>query len=183
MNHSQLKLTIMKKLLLTLIVTTAIALGSFAQTTTAPTTTSHGGFSIGVDAGLPTGDISVGYSGAIGGSIKYDAPTSPITCFTISAGYEALLVKSAFKDLGVEASDNFVPLKAGLKVYVSPNFFLEAQAGVAIYTGAGGTTFFAYSPGIGYSFDGGFELGARYEAWSKDGTIGQAAVRLAFRFK
>ncbi len=168
----------MKKILLTLIVS-AIALGSSAQSTTA--TISHGGLSIGADAGLPLGGLSNVYSAALGGSLKYDAPISSTINITISMGYQAWLVKSALQLPGFK-SDNFIPLKAGLKVYVSPGFFLEGQAGVAIHTRAGGDILFAYSPGIGYSFKNGFEIGARYEGFTKDVTFSQVAARIAFRF-
>jgi hypothetical protein len=174
----------MKKLLITLLMTGVIAGSCYAQSMTPDTPHNKGShWSIGVDAGLPTGDISIGYNAAIGGSIKFETPTSPVTFLTLSAGFEALMVKSAFKNEGFEASDNFIPLKAGLKIYLGDGFYAEGQAGVAFYTGSGGDTFFAYAPGIGYDFKNGLEIGARYEGWVKDGTIGQAALRVAFRFR
>jgi len=176
----------MKKLLLTLAAAFGIALSGLAQTT-APTTTASpasGGskFSIGVEGGLPVGDVSDGYSTVIGGSIKYEAPTSSRTYFTLSAGYNAFLLKSEFKGIGIPSSSGFVPVKAGLKYYSEGNFFIEGQLGIVFSTESGGGHAFIYSPGIGYSFNGGFEAGVRYEAWVNDGTVGQMSLRLAYRF-
>jgi len=173
----------MKKILLALTVLAGTTLAGFAQQTAASSKANEGGkFSIGIDAALPTGDAGDFYSAGFGGSIKYEVPTAKNTFFTISGGYESFLYKSIYKVPGYSSSDSFVPLKAGIKYYSDGGFFLEAQAGISIYTGNNSFTSFAYSPGIGYSFNGGLEVGARYEAWVKDGTFGQAAVRLAFRF-
>ena len=63
-------------------------------------------------------------------------------------------------------------------------FFLEGQLGVVFSTESGGGSAFAYAPGIGYTFDGGFEAGVRYEGWPKDGfTTSQIGFRLAYRFQ
>lgn len=171
----------MKKVALTLaILAGAIFAGHAQQTTTS--STSGGKFSIGIDAALPTGDASQFYSAGFGGSIKYEVPTAKNTFFTISAGYESFLYKSEFKMPGHKSADGFIPVKAGIKYYTDGGLFLEAQAGISIYPGTDSFTSFAYSPGVGYSFNGGLEAGIRYEAWVKDGTLGQAAFRLAFKF-
>lgn len=173
----------MKKSVLTFAMAVSISVSSFAQTAQSVSPSNGGGkFSIGVDAGLPTGDAHQLFSSVVGGSIKYELPTAKNTFLTLSGGYQAYLIKSEFKSPGEKSSFGFVPLKAGIKYYSSDGFFLEAQAGISISTESGGSTAFAYSPGIGYTFKGGFELGARYEAWTKDGTVGQATLRLAFRF-
>jgi hypothetical protein len=175
-------LIIMKKLFLTLALLGGVIFSCLAQTTTT-STKQESKFSIGVDAGLPTGTAADVYNFAIGGSLKYDVAAATDLFVTFSAGYEAFLVKSSLTSLGAKSSSGFIPLKAGLKYYFSEGFFGEAQVGAAISTESGGGTAFAYAPGIGYSFDGGFEVGARYEGWSKNGTIGQAALRVAFSFK
>ena len=176
----------MKKLLLTLTAACGIALSSLAQTAApvaAASPTSGGSkFSIGAEGGLPVGAASDGYSTVIGGSIKYEAPTSSRTYFTLSAGYNAFLLKSEFKGIGIPSSSGFVPVKAGLKYYSEGNFFIEGQLGIVFSTESGGGHAFIYSPGVGYSFNGGFEAGVRYEAWVNDGTVGQMSLRLAYRF-
>ncbi|MDB5276908.1 MAG: hypothetical protein JWR61_1863 [Ferruginibacter sp.] len=146
----------MKKLLLALLVLAVTTFSSVAQTTKS---SAHGKFNIGADIAVPTGIASMVYNAAIGGSVKYEVPAATDLYFTLSAGYEAFLVKSEFKFPGSKSSEGYVPLKAGLKYYFKNGFFGEAQAGASIYTGSDGFTSFVYSPGIGYSFVGGFEAG------------------------
>jgi hypothetical protein len=171
----------MKKFLLVFTLLGGAVLSSFAQM-------SSGGsakISIGIDGAIPNGNAATVYDAGIGVSLKYEAPIATNLYATVSAGYEAFLVKSEFKSLGLNSSYGFVPLKAGLKYYVMEDgngFVAEGQLGASISTESGGGTAFAYAPGIGYTVNGGFEVGARYEAWSKDGTFGQFALRLAYRF-
>jgi hypothetical protein len=166
----------MKRILLTLVVLGGVVFSSFAQSK------SDGGgkFSIGVEAGLPVGDYSNVYSFGIGGSLKYAQPIATDVAFTISAGYTSFMGKTVggFK----YGSAGFVPVKAGIKYNFVPSFYGEAQVGAAFGTQSGGGTAFAYSPGIGYNFGGGVDLGVRYEGWSHNGTFNQIAARLAYSF-
>lgn len=166
----------MKKLFL-LALFAVTALSGFAQSSTG-----SGKFSIGAEGTLPTGDAADLFSYGIGGSLKYDHPLSKNVFVTLSAGYESLQVKSGFKRSGIKSSFGFIPVKAGIKGYVTDGFFLEGQAGTVFSTEEGGNNLFVYSPGLGYSFKGGLEVGVRYEAWSNGGTMGQAGMRLAYRF-
>ena len=174
----------MKKLLLTLTLAGAIASGSFAQSAANASSPERGGgkFSIGAETGLPVGQASDGYSVVLGGSLKYELPVSGRAFFTLSAGYNAFLLKDEFKGYDIPSTAGFIPLKAGIKYYSDGGFFLEAQAGIVWSTESGGGHAFAWSPGIGYTFKNGMEIGARYEGWTNDGTVGQMGLRLAYRF-
>jgi hypothetical protein len=166
----------MKKILLALLILGGTAFATFAQSK------DGGKFSIGFEAGLPVGDAHNVYSSVFGGSLKYELPIAESTFFTLSAGYNSFQVKSELKDLGFEKSDGAIPLKAGIKYYFDRGFFAEGQLGASFSTQSGGGTAFVYAPGIGYTFDGGFEAGVRYEGWSHNGTISQVGLRLAYRF-
>jgi hypothetical protein len=171
----------MRKTLLLAALLVGVALTSFAQTSKS---SDQGKFSIGFEAGLPIGDASDFYSAVLGGSFKYEYPVATSTFLTGSVGYNAFLVKSEFKDEGEKSSFGFIPVKVGLKYYIQNGFFAEGQIGVTFSTESGGGSAFAYAPGIGYSFDGGFEAGVRYEGWPKDGfTTSQIGLRLAYRFQ
>jgi len=167
----------MKKVLLALAIIAGTAFTTFAQTKSGDS----GKFSIGLEGGLPLGNTKDFYNYVIGGSLKYELPIAPSTWFTISAGYNSFHPKKVWKDLGGE-SVGFVPVKVGVKYYIENGFFAEGQLGAAFGTKSGYGTAFAYSPGIGYTFDGGFEAGVRYEGWSKNGTTSQIGLRLAYRF-
>jgi hypothetical protein len=172
----------MKKALLLLTVLCGLSISSFAQS-------SQGGkWNIGIDAGIPLGDMNNISNFAIGASVKYEHPIATSTFVTLSAGYQRFLytsdIKDALKAFGIDKSgEGLIPVKAGLKHYFSPGFFGEAQAGAAFSTESGGGTSFVYAPGIGYTFTSGFEAGIRYEGYSQDGgNQGQAALRLSYRF-
>jgi len=166
----------MKKFLLAVALIAGVSVGSFAQSKS----DDGGKFSIGVEAGLPVGSSSDFYSFGIGGSLKYAQPIADATAFTISAGYTSFMGKTI---LGVKVpAAGFVPVKAGIKYNFAEAFYGEAQVGAAFSTQSGGGTAFAYSPGIGYNFGGGVDLGVRYEGWSHDGTFSQVAARLAYSF-
>lgn len=167
----------MKKVLLLLTVLSGLSIGAFAQSSS-----SNGGkFSIGFEGGLPVGNANDAYNAVVGASLKYDHNIAAGTYLTGSVGYSAYLVKSEFKGI---AGSTFgaIPLKAGLKYYFGSGFYGEGQLGAAFITESGGGTAFVYSPGVGYDFGSGVDLGLRYEAWSKTNTIGQVAVRLGFSF-
>jgi len=170
----------MKKYFLTFGLLGIATISCFAQTTS--TADRQSKFSIGVDVGRPMGSASDVYNFGIGGSLKYDALLSNDLFATLSAGYESLLVKNSLQTSVGKVNSGFIPLKAGLKYYFSEGFFGEGQLGAALPTSSGGSASFLYSPGVGYTFDGGLETGLRYEAWSKNGTIGQIALREAYGF-
>jgi len=174
----------MKTQLLTLLLAAGIAISSSAQSKSDSLSTAnrHTRLSIGVDAGIPVGDVSEVYNFVLGGSARVEVPTIQDTYLTVTAGYSAFFIKSFLKDAGAPSTSGFVPLKAGLKIYTSSNFFVEGQAGIVWSTEDGGGHAFAWSPGLGYSFDKGFELSARYEGWSNGGTVGQISARIAYRF-
>lgn len=168
----------MKKFLILLSLLGFLAFKSAAQTNDGPK------FNIALEGGLPLGTSKQLFSSIIGASLKYEYPLADNVFVTASAGYSGWLIKHEYSDFdGAKSVYSFVPLKAGIKGYLQEGFFLEGQVGASIYAGSNGkSTSFIYSPGIGYTFDGGFEAGVRYEAWVKDGTASQVALRLGFRF-
>ena len=107
-------------------------------------------------------------------------PIASSTMFTLSAGYSSFHPKKEFKD--IYGSLGWIPVKAGIKYYFSDGFYGEGQVGAAFSTHKDGGTAFAYAPGIGYTLEGGFDIGVRYEGWSKDGTVSQIALRVAYGF-
>ncbi len=165
----------MKKILLALFVLGVTACSSFAQTTKSSSDASK--FSIGLDAGLPVGDASNYSSFAIGGSLKYDFSVATGAYLNLSAGYETFTGKNGSGSL------NAIPVKAGVKFYFTgQGFYGEGQIGAAFLTASGAGNAFIYAPGLGYTLDSGVDIGLRYEAWSKTGTVSQIALRLAYGF-
>ena len=171
----------MKKILFSLAILGLTVISALAQTT--PTS---GKFSAGFEAGVLFGSITDISSTALGGSLKYDYPIAAGVFITASAGYTNFIYKSDYRDILVafgttSSGEGFVPVKLGLKYYVSGGFYGEAQGGVVFSTESGGGRAIAYAPGIGYTWEDHVEAGVRYEAWSNSGTISQVALRLAYR--
>lgn len=184
-----------------------LSLLAFGPEVTCLAQNSHpeGKFSMGIDYGIPMTDYDSYYKNdlfkyGIGGSLNFDIPTSASNFYvTLSGGIcsfqandkTAALIKALYLDRGA-TSEEFVPLKAGIKYYFSKGFFGEIQAGIVIHPGptvefiSNSDRSVAYSPGIGYCFNNGIEIGARYEVWKMGGTLGnmsQLGIRVAYAFK
>jgi len=173
----------MRKLLLVAVLIVSAASASFAQTSKS---SSSGKFSIGVDPGIPVGSVSDASSFAIGGDIKYSLPAATNFDVSLSAGYSVFIGKTIdFGGQSVKLSNlKAIPVKLGGRYNFNgaTGFFGEFGVGAAFIQDGGGTAF-VYAPGIGYAADGGFEIGARYEGWSKNGSIGQIGFRVAYSFQ
>jgi len=183
------------------------AFGAKAQTTTPTTTTTstttNNGirYSIGVDAGIPLGNFKDNYKWNLGGSVQADIPVISNQLFvTVNAGYNNVFGK---KDIGgvagLDQTDfHLIPVKAGLKYFVVPNFYVQGEAGAAFLlnkkdVGVNKSTAFVYAPQVGVQFpvsaNGNFiDAGIRYEATTKYATgIDQSKVsflglRVAYGF-
>jgi hypothetical protein len=170
----------MKKLLLLTAVAGLFAFSSVNAQTKTPR------LSIGAEFGFPMGDFGDTFNFGYGGSLQYQHPVAPSLLLTGSAGYTEFTTK---KVAGVSYSSGSIPVKAGGRYYFGENFFASAELGAAFSTesGAGNSTAFVYSPGIGIDYPvsdkGSVELGARYEAWSANSTTsGFIGLRLAYNF-
>ena len=183
------------------------AFGAKAQTTTPTTTTTstttNNGirYSIGVDAGIPLGNFKDSYKWNLGGSVQADIPVISNQLFvTVNAGYNNIFGK---KDIGgIAGADvpNFqlIPVKAGLKYFVIPNFYVQGEAGAAFLlnkkdVGVDKSTAFVYAPQVGVQFpisaNGNFiDAGIRYEATTKyasginDSKVSFLGIRVAYGF-
>jgi len=192
----------------------AFAFSAKAQTTTtttSTTTTTPTGvrYSIGVDGGLPIGNFKNGYNWSIGGSVQADIPVVSNQLFvTVNAGYDNFFGK---KDVtttiispegSVTATANVpniqtLPVKAGLKFFPVPNFYIQGDAGVAFALNKSTVGFdksaaFVWAPQIGYQFQLGggnyIDAGVRYESTSNfvtdenDSKVKFVGLRVAYGF-
>jgi hypothetical protein len=160
----------MKKILLALIVLGSVITRCFAQQT------GIGKFDLGVYGGLPLSNMRQIFDAGVGGSLKYEYRLGSLPFqkkpdflnnlyITLECGYEVFNVKPELQNAYVPSTYGYVPLKAGLKYYAFKGLYAEWQMGRITYTQHGGGHSFEYSPGIGYSFKKGFEVGVRYEKW------------------
>ena len=167
-------------------------------TTTTTTTASGVRYSIGVDAGIPTGKLSDSYNWNIGGSIQADIPVANNLFVTVNAGYNSIMGKKNIDGTGIDATNiQLLPVKAGLKYFVVSNFYVQGEAGAAFLLnksdlGDNKTAAFVYAPQIGYQFQLGgksyIDAGVRYEASTKfdsqfdDSKVNFFGLRVAYGF-
>ena len=179
----------------------AITLSASAQTTKpgAGSTTSNGvRFSVGVDAGIPTGNLSNSYNWNLGGSIQADIPVASQLFVTVNAGYDNIYGKKNLDGTGVDATNiQLLPVKAGLKFFPVSNFYIQGEAGAGFALNKADVGFtnaaaFIYAPQIGYQFALGgksyIDAGVRYEATTKfnsnidDSKVNFVGLRVAYAF-
>jgi hypothetical protein len=178
------------------------ALGAKAQTTsttTSKSTTSNGVIlSVGVDAGIPTGNLNNGYNWNIGGSVQADIPVVNQLFVTVNAGYNSIQGKSNAFGTGLTATNiQLLPVKAGLKFFPVNNFYVQGEAGAAFALNKSSVGFnnaaaFIYAPQVGYQFPLGgksfLDAGVRYEGSSKftsgndNSQVNFVALRVAYAF-
>jgi hypothetical protein len=182
-----------------------LTLGAKAQTSTTTTTstktsTSSNGviLSVGVDAGIPTGKLSDAYKWNIGGSVQADLPVAQNLFVTVNAGYNSIQGKKNIGGLGYDVTNiQLLPVKAGLKYFLVPNFYIQGEAGAAFAlnkkdVGFDKSAAFIYAPQIGYQFPLGgksfIDAGVRYEASTKfnsnisDSKVNFFGLRVAYAF-
>lgn len=143
-------------------------------------------FGIGLDGAIPLGALKEApssYKIGGGGNLRFTQGLAQGFDLTLTAGGMAFVPE----DLNNKTIDSkvsvFIPIKLGGRVMLGDNFYLMAEAGVAItkvyqaktltITGTTGTveegfvngSTFVYAPSMGVRF-GGFDLGLRYEGIS-----------------
>jgi len=178
------------------------SLGAKAQTaaSAAKSSTSSNGvkFSIGVDAGIPSGNLSNGYNWNLGGSVQADIPVAQQLYVTVNAGYNNLYGKDNAYGTGFKATDiQLLPVKAGLKFFPVNNFYIQGEAGAAFSLnksdlGFDNSAAFIYAPQVGVQFPLGgksfIDAGVRYEASTKFNSIADNSkvnffgLRVAYAF-
>jgi len=169
------------------------ALLLFSATTLKAQNTTN--LSVGAEIGLPSGNFSGISAIGTGASIKLDLPVSNQFALTFNACFMNFFGRRnqvlTVKDL------TYIPLKAGLKYYLSEGFYAEAQFGVGLPINEGQKTLFVWSPGLDNIFKlrgkGLLDVGIRYEGWtSKNDEVqflnsssskGFAGLRVAYTFE
>ncbi len=171
------------KLIATVLVATAIFF--FKTTVKAQTTAAHAfSFSIGPDVGLPTGNLTIGSNFVLGGTPRLQYGISNNFAITLTSGADHFFSKTIPGTNMKYNSFGIIPIKAGAKVFFTPNLYFGAEAGVGIEetdSGAGNTKFIL-SPAVGYAVKH-LDIGVRYENFAgQSDNYGFVALRLAYCF-
>ncbi|NOT90379.1 hypothetical protein [Ferruginibacter sp.] len=170
----------MKKIFLAVAIT-AICTGAYAQSES----DKKFHFSVGPEVGFATGDFNVTHSVGVGATVQAEYNVGGTSNVTLTTGYMSYAGKSAGAGIKFKAA-GIIPLKVGLKYFLSEGFYGAAQIGAGFFNNGGGTAF-AYTPMIGYEFNAksgqAIDAGLKYDGYSKNGSgLGSVGVRIAYKF-
>jgi hypothetical protein len=173
----QIKITLMRKVILTMAAVVAIASASFAQS-------GKNQLGVGAEVAVGTGE---GGGTVFGGSAKYLHGVGSAGQVTLTAG----VLFDSDSDGDVKVTGTQIPLLFGYRhnfngLYVEPQVgYMRTSAKVKIdgeelVSGSDGT--FAYGIGGGYAFANGLDLGVSYRSGAKTGYSGAVVFRVGFNF-
>ncbi|MEJ7694125.1 hypothetical protein [Daejeonella sp.] len=143
---------------------------------------------LGLSAGIPT---TQGYKFGFGGDVRLQQDFTSNISGILSVGYNTFSVKpNPALTLPARTDVNnldFIPVKAGIKVFPVARFYFSGEVGVGFGTRDGSNMTFIYAPGIGVGTNAGIDIGLRYEGMTGNSLIvlknpGQVALRLAYGF-
>jgi hypothetical protein len=141
-------------------------------------------FGIGLEGFAPVGHLHNGSNFGIGGTARLQYGIADNLALTLTSGYYNFFGKNVDLPGGtVKANDlGIVPLKAGIKAFVSQNIYLGAEVGAGFETRSNGNTKLIASPGIGWA-NRSWDIGARYENFSgQSNNYGTIGLRIAYGF-
>jgi hypothetical protein len=140
--------------------------------------------SIGFDAGLPTGNLTIGSNLVLGGTINLQYGITNNFAITLTSGADHFLSKDIPGTDKKYDSFGVIPIKLGIREFFAPHIYFAAQAGIAIEeTDSGvGNTKLALVPALGYA-NTHWDYSIRYENYSgQSDPYGFVAVRIAYGF-
>lgn len=140
---------------------------------------------IGLEVGVPTGDLDLSQKIGIGGSADFDFNVGAGTALTLSAGYISFSGDEIANNVKLPAV-NFIPIKAGVRYFVVPSLiYLEPQLGytsISTPNSSSATGGFTYAAKAGVRFSG-FDVSARYEGVSRNNeNLNFIGLRLGYNF-
>ena len=143
-------------------------------------------FSVGVEAGLPLGDLKEGSSFGIGGSAMGEYSAAESLGLTLSAGYLTFSGKTVESVKG--PSLNLIPVLVGAKYHFNEKIYGHAQLGMTFasvkFEGvSASTSAFTYAPTIGFTPSENIDIALKYQAYTKNSTSTSfLGLRVAYVF-
>ena len=138
---------------------------------------------VGVSGGVAAKGSPFEYGFGADARLQFDL--SKELSLTATGGYTRLMAK----DNSGEDYD-FIPAKGGIKVFPIGNMYALGEIGAGFGIKEDSKTSLIWSGGIGYAWNNGLDISARYEGYSQDSASstyrpynGQFALRLAYGFK
>jgi hypothetical protein len=146
-------------------------------------------FGIGLDALLPVGNFTNTANFGLGITPRLQYGIADNLALTFTSGIYHYFTKKLYVTSGLGAGSTMenaldvVPVKFGIKAFVSSNIYLGAEVGAGFEVdNGGGSTKLIASPAIGYACKK-LDVGLRYENFSGQGYhYGIVGLRLAYGF-
>ena len=139
---------------------------------------------IGADAGLPTGNLKIGATFVLGGTVSLQYGLSDRFAITLTSGADHFFPNYIAGTHIRYNSFGIIPVKAGFKAFFSPSVYFGAEAGIGIeQTNSGsGNKKFLVSPALGWANQH-WDLSFRYDNYSgQNDPYGFVALRIAYGF-
>ena len=147
---------------------------------------------IGIEGGLPTGDLHTTQGWDLGGTARLQYGIDKNVALMLTSGYynffgkdyTATIVSGTSVTTATVKAPNFglIPVKAGAKVFFNSPIYVSGEAGAGFETVSGGKTRLLLSPGLGWA-NHSWDVGARYENLSGGGVnYGLVNLRVAYGF-
>jgi len=149
---------------------------------------------IGIEGGLPTGDLHTTQGWDLGGTARLQYGIDKNVAVMLTSGYYNLFGKNFTTTIidpatstvitSTTKAPNFgiIPVKAGAKVFFNSPIYVSGEAGAGFETVEGGKTRLLLSPGLGWA-NHSWDVGARYENFSGGGVnYGLINLRVAYGF-
>jgi hypothetical protein len=141
-------------------------------------------FNIGVDAGFPTGNLTLGSNFVLGGTARLQYGVSNNFAITLTSGADHFFSKVNPATGQNYNSFGIIPIKAGIKYFFVPNIYFGAEAGIGIEqvdSGAANTKLLL-SPAIGWG-NAHWDIGVRFDNYlGQNDNYGFVALRVAYGF-
>ncbi|RXK80771.1 outer membrane beta-barrel protein [Filimonas effusa] len=112
----------------------------------------------------------------LGGDLRLQKGLGNSVSAIVTTGYTHFFKKDFVSSVGI------IPLKAGVKVFPTQNFYVNLEAGAGFGTNDGFGTSFVYSPAVGVAFQNGWDFSVKYEEFTKYDYTKQVALRVAYGF-
>ncbi|WP_454802769.1 hypothetical protein [Mucilaginibacter phyllosphaerae] len=149
-------------------------------------------FGIGVEGLLPTGNLHDISNVGVGITPRLQFGVADNIGLTLTSGYLNYFGKEIGNTNVKTKSYGMIPVKAGIKAFVSQNIYLSGEVGAAFETSGFGefkggpdydtNTKLLASPGIGWA-NKSWDVGVRYENYSgQNNSFGAVGLRLAYGF-
>jgi hypothetical protein len=185
-NNCFIKNTTMKKmttLVAAAFTAAALFLGTNANAQSTPKDALRFGF--GVEGLLPTGNLKNASNFGLGITPRLQYGVADNLALTLTSGFYNFFGKELSGSPSVKVpAYQMVPLKLGVKAFVSQNVYLSGEVGAGFETKDyyGKNTKLIASPGIGWANQS-WDVGARYENFSgQSNSFGTVGLRIAYGF-